>query len=367
MSLGFTHTTLPQRVLCGSGRGAQHLEAEVQRRSAQRVMVIAGQRELEMARQIAARIDVALWHDEVVMHVPVEVAERARAAAQEHGVDLLVSVGGGSTTGLAKAIALTSGIPIVAVPTTYAGSEATDVWGLTENARKTTGVDRRVLPQAVIYDAQLTMSMPTELSVASGLNALAHCIDALWAPRADPINAALAGEAIRALSQGLPAVAADGEDVDGRDRTLYGAYLAAVSFASAGSAMHHKICHVLGGTFDLPHAPMHATVLPYVLAFNMSHAPEAADRIAAAFGSSTALEGLQQLRRVLDAPKRLSDLGFTAEGIPEAVEIALAAIPADNPRPVTQENLSELLTAALNGDDPHTLVSATGATEGDPS
>ncbi len=152
-------------------------------------------------------------------------------------------------------------------------------------------------------------------------------------------------------------MAADGEDVDGRDRTLYGAYLAAVSFASAGSAMHHKICHVLGGTFDLPHAPTHATLLPYVLAFNMSHAPEAADRIAAAFGSSTAL----------DAPQRLSDLGFTAEGIPEAVEIALAAIPADNPRPVTQENLSELLTAALNGDDPHTLVSATGPTEGDPS
>ena len=143
MSLEFTHTTLPQRVLFGAGRGAQHLEAEVQRLSAQRVMVIAGQRELEMARQIAARIDVALWHDEVVMHVPVEVAERARAAAQEHGIDLLVSVGGGSTTGLAKAIALTSGIPIVAVPTTYAGSEATDVWGLTENARKTTGVDRR--------------------------------------------------------------------------------------------------------------------------------------------------------------------------------------------------------------------------------
>ena len=149
MSLEFTHTTLPQRVLFGSGRGAQHLEAEVQRLSAQRVMVIAGQRELEMARQIAARIDVALWHDEVVMHVPVEVAERARAAAQEHGIDLLVSVGGGSTTGLAKAIALTSGVPIVAVPTTYAGSEATDVWGLTENARKMTGVDRRVLPQTV--------------------------------------------------------------------------------------------------------------------------------------------------------------------------------------------------------------------------
>lgn len=354
-------------MLFGAGRGAENLEAEVRRLDAQRVMVIAGERELEMARGITSRIDVALWHDEVVMHVPVEVAERGRAAAAEHGIDLLVSVGGGSTTGLAKAIALTSGVPIFAVPTTYAGSEATDVWGLTESARKTTDADRRVLPQAIIYDAQLTMSMPADLSVASGLNALAHCIDSLWAPRADPINAALAGEAIRALGQGLPAVASHGEDIDRRDRTLYGAYLATLSFASAGSAMHHKICHVLGGTFDLSQADTHATVLPYVLALNMAHAPKAADRIAAAFGSSTALEGLQRLRQVLEAPQRLSDLGFTAEDIPEAVEIALAAIPADNPRPVTQENLSDLLTAALNGDDPHRLVSMASATEGDRS
>lgn len=356
MSLEFSHTTLGQRVLFGAGQASEQVAAEAARLEAQRIMVIAGGRELAIAQEVTTRIEVALWHDEVVMHVPVEVAERARRAAAEHDIDLVVSVGGGSTTGLAKAIALSSGIPIVAVPTTYAGSEATDVWGLTEDERKTTGVDPRVLPTTVVYDSQLTLSLPAELSVASGLNALAHCIDSLWAPRADPINAALAGEAIRALAQGLPAVAADGADIDGRDRTLYGAYLAAVAFASAGSAMHHKICHVLGGTFDLPHAQTHATVLPYVLGFNAAHAPEASERIAAAFGSATALEGLQRLREQLEAPRRLSDIGFTAEGIPRAVELALAAIPDSNPRPVTEEGLTRLLRAALGGEDPQVLL-----------
>ncbi|MCG2621167.1 maleylacetate reductase [Arthrobacter sp. I2-34] len=356
MALTFEHVTLGQRVLFGSGKAAENLAAEVARLGAQKVMVIASEFETGMARVVATGIEVALWHHDVVMHVPVEVAEKARAAAAEHGIDLLVCVGGGSTTGLAKAVALTTGIPIVAVPTTYAGSEATNVWGLTEAARKTTGVDDAVLPATVIYDAELTLTLPVELSVASGLNALAHCVDSLWAPRADPINAALAAEGIRALNQGLPAVKADPAGMEGREQALYGAYLAAVAFASAGSGMHHKICHVLGGTFNLPHAQTHATVLPYVLAFNAGAAPEAEKRIAAAFGTAGALEGLLALRETLDAPQALADYGFTEDNIPEAVRIALPAIPASNPRPVTDANLTALLTAALHGDDPKTLT-----------
>jgi maleylacetate reductase len=356
MSLVFEHVTLGQRVLFGTGKAAENLAAEVSRLGARKVMVIASESELPMARQVAAGIDPVLWHTDVVMHVPVEQAGAARAAAAEAGIDLLVCVGGGSTTGLAKAVALTTGIPIVAVPTTYAGSEATNVWGLTEAARKTTGVDDRVLPATVIYDAELTASLPVELSVASGLNGMAHCIDSLWAPRADPINAALAAEGIRALSQGLPAVKADPAGRDGREQALYGAYLSAVAFASAGSGMHHKICHVLGGTFNLPHAQTHATVLPYVLAFNAPAAPEAAARAAAAFGTEDAVTGLNRLRETLDAPRALADYGFTAENIPEAVQVALPAIPASNPRPVTLANLTRLLTAALTGEDPKTLT-----------
>ncbi|MCX2750054.1 maleylacetate reductase [Arthrobacter sp. MI7-26] len=356
MGLVFDHLTLGQRVLFGSGKASEHLTAEVVRLAARRVMVIAASSEVEIARSITSGIRVELWYDEVVMHVPVRVAERARAAATRAGIDLIVSVGGGSTTGLAKAIALTEGIPIIAVPTTYAGSEATNVWGVTEGARKGTGVDDQVLPVTVVYDASLTLSLPVGLSVASGLNGLAHCVDSLWGPRADPINAAIAAEGIRALAEGLPAIVADPAGLEGREQALYGAYLAAVSFASAGSGMHHKICHVLGGTFDLPHAQTHATVLPYVLAFNAPYAADAASRIAAGFGAADALEGLQALREKLDAPRALADYGFTEDGIAKAVQIALPAIPASNPRPVTEANLTALLHAAMTGQDPKTLT-----------
>jgi maleylacetate reductase len=354
--LTFDHETLGQRVLFGTGAAAANLAAEVSRLGAQRVMVIASDFETEMARMVAADVEVALWHHDVVMHVPIETAEKARAAAAEHGIDLLVCVGGGSTTGLAKAIAMTSRLPIIAVPTTYAGSEATNVWGLTEASRKTTGTDAAVLPVTVIYDAALTLSLPVDMSVASGLNGIAHCIDSMWGPRMDPINAALGAEGIRALSQGLPLITADPSGTEGREQALYGAYLSAVAFASAGSGLHHKICHVLGGTFNLPHAQTHATVLPYVLAFNAPYAPDAEARIAAAFGSAEALTGLQDLRKRLDAPEALSDYGFTADGIAEAVAIVLPAVPASNPRPATTQNLTRLLQAALTGEDPAVLL-----------
>lgn len=356
MSLTFEHVTLGQRVLFGTGEGAANLATEVARLGAQRVMVFASNRETEMARTVAADIKVARWHHDVVMHVPIEMAEKARASAAEAGVDLLVCVGGGSTTGLAKAVAMTSRLPIIAVPTTYAGSEATNLWGLTEASRKTTGVDDAVLPVTVIYDAALTLSLPVALSVASGLNGMAHCIDSMWAPRADPINAALGAEGIRALSQGLPLITVNPTGIAGREQALYGAYLSAVAFASAGSGLHHKICHVLGGTFNLPHAQTHAAVLPYALSFNAPAAPDAAARIAAAFGTADALTGLRDLRKRLDAPEGLANYGFTTDDIAEAVAVILPAVPASNPRPVTTENLTRLLQAALTGEDPRVLL-----------
>jgi maleylacetate reductase len=366
VTLVFEHVTLGQRVLFGSGKAAEHLAAEVSRLGAQRVMVIASEFERPMAEQAAAGIDTALWWSDVVMHVPVEKAGAARAAAAEAGIDLLVCVGGGSTTGLAKAVALTSGIPIVAVPTTYAGSEATNVWGMTEERTKTTGVDDRVLPVTVIYDARFTLSLPVELSVASGLNALAHCVDSLWAPRADPINQALALEGTRALAAGLPGIAADPKDLAAREQALYGCYLAAVAFASAGSGLHHKICHVLGGTFNLPHAQTHATVLPYVLAFNAPAVPELAARLASALGGAdgyepaqAAVQALNALRETLDAPRALADYGLREEDLPEAVERILAAAPASNPVQATGENITALLTAALTGAVPAPAVPAT--------
>ncbi|MFF4117614.1 maleylacetate reductase [Streptomyces sp. NPDC001714] len=345
----FTHQTLPQRVVFAAGTSPAAVAAEVEAQGASRAVLIASDREKELADPIAERIPVVLRHEEVVMHVPVEVARRARRAAADSGADILVSVGGGSTTGLAKAVALTTGLPIVAVPTTYAGSEATDVWGLTEGETKTTGTDARVLPASVVYDAALLTTLPGELTVASGLNALAHCVDSMWGPRADPIDRALAQEGIRALATGLPAVAGAPTGLTGIEQTLYGAYLAAVAFASAGSGMHHKLCHVLGGMFNLPHAQTHAVVLPYVLAFNAPHAPAAEARVARAFGTDTANAGLAALRRTLDAPRALRDLGMPEDGIAKAREPITRAIPADNPTPVTDENLTALLKAAWAG------------------
>ncbi len=211
-----------------------------------------------------------------------------------------------------------------------------------------------MLPASVVYDAGLLTTLPGEMTVASGLNAMAHCVDSMWGPRADPIDRALAQEGIRGLATGLPAVAEDSTGVEGIEQTLYGAYLAAVAFASAGSGMHHKMCHVLGGMFNLPHAQTHAVVLPYVLAFNAPHAAEAEARIAQAFGAvfrtRAASAGLAALRQVLHAPRALRDYGMPEEGISRAVEPIMKAIPADNPTPVTEESLTALLEAAWAGD-----------------
>ncbi|MFF3494460.1 maleylacetate reductase [Streptomyces sp. NPDC002795] len=348
----FAHETFAQRAVFAPGEAVRTVADEVARLGSGRALIVAGRSATALSSALSERLTGARVHDEVVEHVPVEAAERARTAAHEHGADALVCVGGGSATGLAKAVALTTGLPIVAVPTTYAGSEATNVWGLTQGGVKTTGVDAAVLPATVVYDASLLLTLPGELAVASGLNALAHCVDAMWGPRADPIDRALAEEAARALGDGLPEVAARPSQLAGHERMLYGAYLAAVVFASAGSGLHHKICHVLGGRFDLPHARTHAVVLPHVLALNAPHAPEAERRIATALGAPTATEGLAALYARLDAPTSLKELGMPQDGIAEAVDPVLAAVPEGNPAPVTRDRLSALLRAAWEGDVP---------------
>jgi alcohol dehydrogenase class IV len=346
----FIHDWLPQRVRFAPGGAAEAVAEEVRRLEGSRVMAIAS--DASRAEPLLTGVPVAVLHTEVAMHVPVEVAERAREVATRHRVDAIVCVGGGSTTGLAKAVAMTTGLPIVAVPTTYAGSEATDVWGLTERGRKTTGVDRAVLPRVVVYDASLMLTLPVPTSVASGFNALAHCVDAMWAPRADPVDRALAVEGVRALRDGLPRVVEEPMELPGREQMLYGAYLAAIAFASAGSGLHHKICHVLGGMFGLPHAETHAVVLPHVLALNAPAVPEIDRRLAAAFREDTALSGLTALGAEVGAPRSLRDLGLREVDVPKAVPPILDAAPPSNPVPVTADVVEALLRAAWEGKDP---------------
>jgi maleylacetate reductase len=342
----FEHQSYTQRVVFGPDTARTRLAGEIDRLGAHRVLLVAAPSARAVAASLTAGLPMAGAVDEVRMHVPVEVADAARRRAEETGADLLLAVGGGSATGTAKAVALSSGLPIVTLPTTYAGSEVTPVWGLTENGRKTTGVDVRVLPRTVVYDPVLTLGLPVGMSIASGLNALAHCVDSLWAPRANPVDTALALEAAHALVTGLPRVHAAPAALDGRSSTLYGAYLAALAFGGAGSGLHHKICHVLGGTYDLPHAQTHAVVLPHVLAFNAPAAPAAVARLARALDAADAPAALDALYAAVDAPRSLRSLGLPEDRLPEAAALIAEAAPPSNPRPVTEADALALLRAA---------------------
>ncbi|WP_134773040.1 maleylacetate reductase [Ornithinimicrobium flavum] len=351
MEIRFDHTTLGQRVLFGAGAAATNIAAALRDLGASRPLLVGGSHADQVVDEISTELDVAGHIGEVVQHVPAERARAAVALAREVDADAVVAIGGGSATGLAKIVARDTGLPVVAVPTTFSGSEATDIWGMTQDERKTTGTDPRVLPRVVVYDATLTQGLPPDLAAHSGLNALAHAVDSLWAPRADPINGALAGEGMRALVPGLRGLRADAEDLRAHEQVLYGTYLSGVALASAGAGMHHKICHVLGGTFNLPHAQTHAVVLPYVVAYNAPADPDSASRIAEALGTPDAAAGLWDLAREVGAPGSLGELGLTEDDVDLAAELATVAIPGSNPEPVSEEQVATLLRSALRGDD----------------
>ena len=358
----FARDTLPGRVVFGAGAARTALAGEVARLGVSRLLLIPSGSELSAARELTAPLAdrIAGTFTGVRPHVPVEVADAARKQAAAVGADAVLSLGGGSATGMAKAVALTTGLPVIAVPTTYAGSEVTPVWGLTEGDRKTTGVDARVLPRLVIYDPELTASLPGPVSAASGLNAMAHAVEAFWAPGRNPVSSLTAAEAIRVLAAALPAVLRDGADTGARGDLLYGAYLAGSTFAVTGSGLHHKICHILGGRYDLPHAQTHAIMLPYVLAFNAPGAPDAARQIGRALAggglASAGLDGaapaaaLQRLAGQLGLPRGLCEIGLREEQIAEAARLIEPVVPADNPVPACAAALQALLRRAWAGD-----------------
>lgn len=329
----FTYDALPARIVFGPGSARTGLADEVERLGAERLLLIASDRVSALVDPVRDR--VAATFTAVREHVPVATAEAARAAGA--GCDAVLCIGGGSTIGAAKAVALTARIPILAVPTTYSGSEVTAIWGLSDDGRKTTGFDLAVLPRTVVYDPELTASLPRELAVASGLNAMAHGVEALWAPGRNPVSSVLAEEGIGALAAGL----ARGDPSD----LLRGAWLTASAFAVTGSGLHHKLCHVLGG-MGMPHARTHAVVLPHVLAYNAPGAPEAAARVARALGVDDPVAGLQALARELGVPRGLRDLGFPESGIAEAAALTMPMVPADNPVPVGGGAMEQLVRRA---------------------
>jgi alcohol dehydrogenase class IV len=283
----------------------------------------------------------------------VEAAREARAEALRLGADCAVAIGGGSTTGLGKAIALESALPIIAIPTTYAGSEMTSIWGLTEAGVKKTGRDPRVLPRTVIYDTDLTLALPWDVTVASAFNAIAHAAEGLYAHDGNPVTALMAEEGIRANAAALPPLQADPRNPAARAGALYGAWLCGSVLGSVSMGLHHKLCHTLGGSFNLPHAQAHAVVLPHAVAYNAAFAPEAMARLGRALGvaAAKAPAALQDLARVHGAPTSLAAIGMPAAGLDRAADVAAAA-PYPNPRSLERAALRALLQRAFDGSPP---------------
>lgn len=345
----FVFSSQLPRVVFGAG-SLRHLVREIDLLGARRALVLCTPEQRAIAERVAATIGArcAGIFDGAAMHVPLEVARAARAMASELGADCAIAIGGGSTTGLGKAIALESPLPILAIPTTYAGSEMTPIYGITEAGLKKTGRDARVLPKTVIYDPELSLTLPPALSVTSGINAMAHAAEALYAQDTNPIMSLLAEEGVRALARGLPAVVANPQDIDARSDCLYGAWLCGAVLGSVGMALHHKLCHTLGGSYNLPHAETHTIVLPHVLAYNAAAAPDAMRRIASALGTDDAARGVFELITSLGVPTALKDIGMPEDQLARCAEIATENA-YWNPRPIDQAGILALLQDAYRG------------------
>ncbi|AXF20412.1 maleylacetate reductase [Burkholderia pyrrocinia] len=347
--LEFLYQARQGRVVFGAG-SLQHLEREVLELGAERALILCTPEQSGTAEAVAERLGAraAAIFDKAVMHVPIELAREARELARELNADCAIAVGGGSTVGLGKAIAMDSGLPILAIPTTYAGSEMTAIYGITEGGLKKTGTDVRVLPKTVIYDPDLSITLPVGLSVTSGINAIAHAAEALYSRDANPVISLMAEEGISALARALPGIVANSTDINARSQALYGAWLCGTVLGSVGMALHHKLCHTLGGSFNLPHAQTHTVVLPHALAYNRQAAPEAMTRIARAIGADDAAIGIYELAKANGAPVALKEIGMKAEDVAKAAEIA-SSNPYWNPRPIEREAIHALLQDAFDG------------------
>lgn len=290
-------------------------------------------------------------YSKAAMHTPVGISEEATAEALRLGADCVVSIGGGSTTGLGKAIALRTDMPQIVVPTTYAGSEATGILGQTENGRKTTITSAKVQPEVILYDPELVQGLPVGMTVTSTLNAMAHAAEGLYAQNRSPVSSLLALEGLRAFRNALPAVVKNPGDLGARGETLYGAWLCGTVLGTVGMALHHKLCHTLGGSFDLPHAETHAVILPHAIAYNEAAVPELLAPVAEIFGAATAGAALHAFARDMGAPTALRDLGLAEADLDRAAEFATQN-PYWNPRPVEPAAVRAMLQAAWAGDAP---------------
>lgn len=345
----FVYTANPARVIFGKGC-LQHLEQELELLAAHRALIVTTTSQRRHTETIKATLGarVAGVFDEAVMHVPVEVARQATSVAQSLKADCVVALGGGSAIGVAKAIALDTSLPILAIPTTYAGSEMTSVYGITEDGVKRTGKDGRVLPCTVIYDPELSSTLPVPVSVKSAFNAMAHAVEGMYAKDRNPVISLMAQEGIKALTEAIQGITDDPSNLEIRAQALYGAWLCGSVLGHVGMALHHKLCHTLGGSFNLPHAEVHTIVLPHAMAYNTTAEPDVMDRISSILGSVSAAAGMYDLAKQTGVPMALKELGMIEVDLDKAADIAMSAA-YWNPRPLQKAAIRSLLQDAWEG------------------
>lgn len=348
----FNFTGLSTRVVFGDGTLAQ-LADELRALGCSRAIVLCTAQQVAQGEALIKQLGsmaVSLFSD-AAMHTPVDVTERALAQLQDAHADCIVAIGGGSTIGLSKALALRTDIKQIVIPTTYAGSEATPIIGETQNGVKTTQRTVKVLPEVVIYDVALTLSLPVAVSSASGMNAIAHAVEALYAKDANPLTSTLAIQGIQALTDALPKIQLNPSDKEARSNALYGAWLCGLCLAQVGMSLHHKLCHTVGGSFNLPHAETHSVILPHAVAYNASAAPHAMQQITSALGVNNAAQGLFDLASTLKLPTSLEALGMSEEQLTRATDLALAN-PYWSPRAIERAGIAQLLEDAFHGRRP---------------
>lgn len=352
--LAFSYQCAPARVLFGQG-SLGRLAGELAALGVRRALVLSTPEQRSTAELVAEQLGnhAAGVFDRATMHVPIEVAREAVAYARAAGADGMVAVGGGSTIGLGKAIALEHTLPIVAVPTTYAGSEMTSIYGITEGGIKKTGRDARVLPRAVLYDADLVRTLPLKVCVTSGFNAIAHAAEALYAHDGNPVVSLMAEEGIRAMATALRGLQADPVSDAMREQGLYAAWLCGTVLGAAAMGLHHKLCHTLGGSYNLPHAEMHTVMLPHTLAYNAPNAPAAMSRAARALGCAEdrVPQAIYELMRASGAPLALKGFGLQTEALDRVADLAVQN-PYPNPRTLDRAALRAMLQRAYEGAPP---------------
>lgn len=349
---GDVYNATPPRIVFGAG-SAERVADEVRRLGCRRALVVSTPGRGAMAQRIVDSLGdlcVGLLA-EAISQVPIELARAGRVKAREMEADCLVSVGGGASIGLGKAISLELALPIVAIPTTYSGSEVTGFCGITIDNVKRMHTSLHMLATTVIYDPALSLSLPVDVSAASAMNALAHCVDAVYVPTVNPMNAMAAAEGASAIVEGLRGIVADPRDLDARTQLLYGAYLAGAALAG-GFALQHGLAHTLGGSFGVPHGLSHALVLPHVAAYNARFAPDRVGTIEAALAVPSIGGALFDLLGDIGLPTRLTAVGIGEDDVPEIARITVETDNGLNPGPVTEEAVTQITLAALHGERP---------------